>query len=201
MKKRMKINKNNLFANKLKKALKIFEIKNFKKINGYLFNDYEDFIIHFQVGHYQFGIWTLTNHVFAEHLGNIDKLKPYRCEYTEKYKTIEDIIKFVKFVTSQPLNEEYEQWLNDEMEEEKRQAEDFRKIYQYIRNYNGIERIRIRKDGIFRSLDILLNEEISKYKEEEFEKWDNNFISNCKNFNKNLEFYFDILFNITYYEF
>lgn len=206
--------KNNRFANKLRKELKqLFPIKDFKTKAGYFIMSCNKYgVIYWNIGDYQFGIWQHSNEVFAEHKGNVDKFRPGRTEFYKQYKSITDIICFIKEVLQYNGDnlKEWEQYLKEEQEKEKFEQYAFNKMYQWILHYNGILKINILKYPnafIERKLEVLLNKEISKYSDIEFHNWQEQFENDYMEYERELyketEYIVEmpqLIFNIDYYE-
>ena len=187
------INKNKRFSNYIKKELKKnFNIKNFMTKSGYfIWGTDKHSIIYFDVGEYEFGIWQHTKQVFAEHKGNIDKFRPNRTYFSKYYNNIIDIVNFVKEVLDYKGDNlmEWRSFEQEDIKEQKDEQKQFEEFYHYILHYNGVSKIKIYKDCAWesRTINVLLNEELSSYSDEEFWKWQYELEKNmpyCRNMKK-----------------
>lgn len=172
--------KNKRFAELLIKQLRKSKcpFKDFKIRDGYFVYEMDkNSVIYFTIFNYQFGIWQNTKEIFADHFSQVNKLKPSGCYFSEKYETILDIFSFIRKVLKFNEEEYFEweqEWSLELLEQEKTQ-EMFRKVYQWIIKYNGIENIKVVLTEFGRTLKIQLNKELSQYSDEEFWKWQEQF--------------------------
>lgn len=137
-------NKNMKFAKEVLKIAKKYGAKEFNTYSGYfIFSFSKHSVIHFLLpNNYKVGIWLDSKDIFAEHLANVDKFKPSRTEFADKFESIEDIKMFIDIISKVRDGE-----CDDELEESiKHRLEFDRTMYQYIIGLEGVKDVIIKRD-------------------------------------------------------
>lgn len=137
-------NKNMKFAKEILQIAKKYGAKEFNTYSGYfIFSFSKHSVIHFLLpNNYKVGIWLDSKDIFAEHLANVDKFKPNRTEFADKFENIEDIKMFIDII-SKITNEE----MDDELDEIARRKLNLdRVMYHYILNLEDVESITVKRD-------------------------------------------------------
>lgn len=144
MKRFKQSNKNMKLTKEVLKIAKKYGAKNFNTYSGYfIFSFGKHSVIHFVLpNNYKIGIWLDSKDIFAEHLANVDKFKPSRTEFADKFENIEDIKMFIDII-SKITNEE----MDDELDEIARRKLNLdRVMYHYILNLEDVESITVKRD-------------------------------------------------------
>lgn len=144
MKRFKQSNKNMKFAKEVKEIAKKYGAKEFNTYSGYfIFSFSKHSVIHFVLpNNYKVGIWLDSKDMFAEHLANVDKFKPSRTEFADKFESIEDIKMFIDII-SKITNEE----IDDELDEIARRKLNLdRVMYHYILNLEDVDSITVKRD-------------------------------------------------------
>lgn len=178
-------NKNMKFAKNVLKIAKKYGAKEFNTYSGYyIFSFSKHSVIHFLLpNNYKVGIWLDSKDIFAEHLANVDKFKPSRTEFADKFENIEDIKMFIDNV-SKVRDDECDTELKESIEH---RLEFDRTMYQYIIGLKGVKDIIIKRDDSsftyndMYSMDIC----IKANNEEEAIKIGNRIQEEIENFYKN----------------